>query len=169
MAKTRNLKVGELRFAIVFLIIFFIVQYVYSASRGGVIEHIVIDVATVRPSAAILNLISPAENVVASGHRIISPNGSLSILNGCEGTETMFLLIAAILAFRAPWLYKLKGAVLGILIIYVLNQVRIVALFFAAQQSRQWFDLLHGIIAPTLIIALGCLFFLFWSGRSVSE
>lgn len=166
MNAAAGLKLSELRFAIVFLCIFFMLQYTYSASRSGIIEHIVIDIVTVRPSTTIINLIAPDTDAKASGHRILSPHGSLSILNGCEGTETMFLLLAAILAFKSSWLQKLKGAALGVLIVYALNQGRIVALFFTAQQNRKWFDLLHGYIAPTLIIVLSCLFFMWWASIS---
>jgi exosortase family protein XrtM len=156
----------EWHFVLIFLLLFFGMQYGYSACQGTIVEHVVLDVATVRPSAAAINLISPDANAQASGHRIVSPHGSLSVLNGCEGTETLFLLLAAIAAFKAPWRHKLKGAVLGTLIIYGLNQGRIVALFFAAQQDRKWFDMLHGTIAPTLIIVLSVLFFLWWSSDS---
>ena len=158
----------ELRFAVAFLLLFFLLQYGYSAARGSAVEHVVIDLATVRPSTAAINLIAPEAGAHASGQRIVSPHGSLSVLNGCEGTETVFLLLAAIAAFKAPWRHKLKGAVLGTLFVYGLNQGRIVALFFAAQQDRKWFDLLHGTIAPTLIIVLGCLFFLRWASQSAS-
>ncbi|MDA8259295.1 MAG: archaeosortase/exosortase family protein [Betaproteobacteria bacterium] len=158
----------ELRFALVFLLLFFVLQYGYSASRGSAVEHAVIDIATVRPSAAAINLIAPEAGARASGNRIVSPHGSLSVLNGCEGTETVFLLLAAIAAFKATWRHKLKGALLGTLIVYGMNQGRIVALFFAAQHDRKWFDLLHGIIAPTLIIVLSYLFFLWWASQSAS-
>jgi exosortase family protein XrtM len=161
-------RAAELRFALVFLLLFFVLQYGFSASRGGMAEHFVIDVATVQPSTAAINLIAPQANAQARGHRIVSPHGSLSVLNGCEGTETVFLLLAAIAAFKAPWRHKFKGAVLGTLILYALNQGRIVALFFAAQNDRKWFDLLHGTIAPTLIIVLGCLFFLWWASQSAA-
>lgn len=166
MTNTKYLNLNELRFALVFIFVFFLLQYAYSTSRGSIVEHIVIDVATVLPSAAILNFIAPGEQVVASGHRIISPHGSLSILNGCEGTETIFLLFSAIVAFKASWRHKLKGAVLGFLIVYLLNQGRIIVLFFAAQKNRQLFDLLHGYVAPTLIIVLGSLFFLWWTSHA---
>ena len=156
----------EWRFALIFLLLFFVLQYGYSACQGTIVEHVVLDVATVQPSAAAINLIAPDANAHANGHRIVSPRGSLSVLNGCEGTETLFLLLAAIAAFKAPWRHKLKGAVIGTIIIYGLNQGRIVALFFAAQQDRKWFDMLHGTIAPTLIIVLSVLFFLWWSSES---
>jgi exosortase family protein XrtM len=162
------LRAGELRFALIFLLLFFVMQFCYSASRGSLAEHLVIDFATVQPSVAAINLIAPDAGAKAKGNRIISPHGSLSVLNGCEGTETVFLLLAAIIAFNAPWLQKLKGAALGTLVVYGLNQGRIIALFFAAQHDRKWFDLLHGIIAPTLIIVLSVLFFLWWTGENAS-
>jgi exosortase family protein XrtM len=166
--KAFYLRARELRFALIFLLLFFVMQLAYSASRGGLAEHLVIDFATVQPSVAAINLIAPDAGAQAKGNRIISPHGSLSVLNGCEGTETMFLLLAAIVAFNAPWLQKLKGAALGTLVVYALNQGRIIALFFAAQHDRKWFDLLHGIIAPTLIIVLSVLFFLWWTSENAS-
>ena len=159
------LRGSELRFALGFLLVFGLLQYAYSTSRGSAVERVIIDIATVRPSVAIINLISPQEQARAAGQRILSPRGGLSVLNGCEGTESIFLLLAAILSFAAPWRHKLTGAVLGTLLIYLLNQVRIVSLYFAAHTNRRWFDLLHGYVAPTLIIVLGCLFFLWWANR----
>ncbi len=155
----------ELRFALLFLFTFFVLQYTYSSSRDGLVEHFVIDLATVYPSTAFINFIDPGEQAIASAHRILSSQGSISVLNGCEGTETLFLLIAAIVAFRASWRSKLKGMLLGAILVYCLNQVRIVALFFAAQENRKWFDMIHGYIAPSLIIVLSCLFFLWWANN----
>lgn len=163
-----HLRGMELRFTLVFLLAFFLLQYGYSASRGSAVEHVVIDVATVRPSVAAINLIAPREQAGAEGHRIVSPQGGLNVLNGCEGTESIFLLLAAIVAFTAPWKHKLKGALLGTLFVYVLNQARIVALYFAAHHDRHWFDLLHGYVAPTLIIVMACLFFLWWASRDAA-
>jgi exosortase family protein XrtM len=160
---------GELRFALVFLFTFCVLQYGYVSNRGNMVEHLVIDVATVSPSAALINLIDPGKQAIASGPRILSPQGSLSILNGCEGTETLFLLIAAISAVRAPWRSKLKGVLLGTGLVYCLNQARIVALFFAAKENRRWFDMIHGYIAPSLIIVLGSLFFLWWANAAKDD
>lgn len=158
----------ELRFALGFLLAFLLLQYGYSASRGTALEHFVIDVATVRPSVAVINLIAPQEQAQATGSRIVSSQGGLNILNGCEGTESIFLLLAAILAFTAPWKHRLKGFLLGTVLVYVLNQARIVALYFAAHYDRHWFDLLHGYVAPTLIIVLACVFFLWWASSDAA-
>ncbi len=153
-----------LRFAALFLFVFFLLQTAYSASSAA--RHAVIDVLTVMPSAAIIDLIDPESNAVPAGHRIVSPQGSLSILNGCEGTETFFLLSAAMLAFSAGWKRKMSGIVSGLIVVYLLNQCRIISLFFAARENHEWFDLLHGYVAPTLIIALSAIYFLWWANEA---
>ena len=159
----------ELRFALVFMLTFCILQFSYQSGRGGIVEHLVIDVATVYPSTALINFIDPGKQATSSGQRILSPQGSLSILNGCEGTETLFLLAAAIVAFRASCRSKLKGMLLGTCLVYCLNQARIVALFFAAGENRHWFDMIHGYIAPSLIIMLSSVFFLWWANAVMND
>jgi exosortase family protein XrtM len=143
-----------------------LLQYAYSSNRGGMVEHFTIDVATVQPSAALINFIAPQKHAVASGSHIHSLQVSISILNGCEGIETVFLLLAAIVAFQTSWRNKLKGMFLGTCLIYCLNQARIVMLFFAAQENRQWFNMLHAYIAPSLIVVLSGLFFLWWTNTT---
>ncbi len=159
-------------FALGFLIVFGVLYGLYTAARGTVVERFLIDTLTVRPSAAIVNWISPEEGVAANGHRLVSARARLSVLNGCEGTESLFLLIAAIAAFAAPWRARLAGILAGAAVIYGLNQARIVGLYYALRFDRSWFEALHGFIAPTLIILVGALFFLgwiAWAGRNSHE
>lgn len=151
-----------LRLVAMFAGVFFSLQWGYQQASGTGVERAIIDVATVRPSAFLINQISPAEQVLAEGHRLVSPFAKLSVLNGCEGTESLFLIMAAILAFRAPWQRKLAGLGLGIIIIYLANQARIVSLYFALRHDQALFSALHGYIAPTLIIAVGCVYYLWW-------
>jgi exosortase family protein XrtM len=130
------------------------------------VEHLAIDIATVQPSTALINFIDPNRQALASGSHIRSPQVSISILNGCEGIETVFLLLAAIVAFKTTWRNKFRGMFLGTCLIYSLNQVRIVALFFAAQENRTWFDMLHAYIAPSLIVMLSSLFYVWWANTT---
>lgn len=160
-----------LRLVITFALIFFAMQWGYQSARGTALEQLVIDEATVKPSVALINWLSPSEQVKASGPQLLSPTTRLSVLNGCEGTESLFLIIAAIMAYRSPWRHKVIGLLAGTALIYTLNQGRIVGLYFALKQNQALFSALHGYIGPTLIIAIGCLFFMGWmqwSMRSVS-
>ena len=158
---------NELVFALLFLAIFGALSLLYHTARGTAVERVLIDIITVKPSAAVISFFTPADQVVAQGPRLVSPYGRLSILNGCEGIETMLLLIAAVLAFAAPWREKVLGAVIGTLLIYTLNQARIVLLYYAFRHDREWFHLLHGYVFPMILVACTGLFFLWWVGRRV--
>lgn len=153
-------------FVMLFILIFMVLQLGYSACRGTALERLVIDTATVRPSVMVINALFPDEQAHANGNQIISPYGSLSILNGCEGVESLFLLLAAMIAYRARWRRTLIGVSAGTLFIYLLNQLRIVALFYALHFRSSWFEALHGYVAPTLIIFLAAGFFLIWVGNA---
>jgi exosortase family protein XrtM len=152
-------------FALLFLATFGALSALYGAARGTATERLLIDQLTVRPSAAAIALLTPGEKVVARGSQLVSPFARLSILNGCEGIETMLLLIAAIIAYAAPWREKLLAALLGVLLVYALNQIRIVSLFYAFHYDRQLFHLLHGVVAPLFLVACAGLFFLWWLSR----
>lgn len=144
-------------------------QLGYQEARGTYVERTVIDIVTVKPSVFFINQIRPDEQVIAQGHRLVSPHIRLSVLNGCEGTESVFLIIAAIAAFRSSWRHKIAGLFPGVALIYLANQARIVALYFSLRYDRVWFELLHGYIGPTFIIALGCVFYLWWTKWSASQ
>ncbi len=151
-----------LRLLVIFVLVFSVLQVGYQAGRGTVVEKAAIDIATVKPSVWLINRLNPQESVQARGSSLVSPQVRLSVLSGCEGTESMFLIVAAIAAFRSSWRHKLVGLTLGVLLIYLANQARIVGLYFALRHDRELFAALHGYIAPTLIIAVGFLFYLWW-------
>lgn len=153
-------------FVALFMVVFFGCEALYMQSRGTGFERVFIDTLTVKPSAALINWFTPDEGVSAQGPRLVSPFARLSVLNGCEGTEAMFLLIAAITAFAAPWRHKLSGALLGIGLVYVLNQIRIVVLYYSFRTDRALFDSIHGILGPALIVLVACGFFLWWATRA---
>ncbi len=145
-----------------FALVFLLLQWGYQASSGTAVERAIIDAATVRASAFLINRLNAEERVEARGHRLVSEHVKLSVLNGCEGTESAFLVIAAILAFRGGWRQKLWGIAGGLVVVYLANQARIVTLYFALRHDRAWFSAMHGYILPTLIIAIACLYFLWW-------
>jgi exosortase family protein XrtM len=149
-----------------FAVTYGLLQWLYQEGRGTGVERLLIDTLTVRPSAAVIQWLTPWERVMAQGHSLVSPHARLNVLNGCEGTECLFLLWAAVLAYPAAWARRLNGLFFGTGLIYGLNQVRIVGLYYAARHDRELFQLLHGTLAPTLIILLACLFFLVWAQTS---
>lgn len=156
----------SLVFVALFLVYFFTLQLGYNHGRDGAVARFFIETLTVKPSVWTINLLTPREAVSAEAHRLVSPHGRLSVLNGCEGTEAMFMLGAAILAFAAPWRHKLAGALAGLALVYALNQARIVALYYTWRYEPDWFNALHGVTGPTLIILGATLFFMGWAQRA---
>ncbi len=103
-------------------------------------------------------------DVLASGKVLSSAvNGfSVSIEPGCNGVEAMIVLLAAILAFPAPFLHKLKGLCWGFVAIQGMNLLRIISLFYLGQWSREWFDWAHLYIWQALIMLDALVVFLIW-------
>lgn len=144
--------------ALIFLGVFALLQWRWGEAHDTWVERLVIHEATVKPAAALIRLLSPHIPATPVGASIKAPGGGLNILNGCEGTEVMFLLAAAFAALRLPWRRKLAGLALGLALVFMLNQGRILALFYAYRADRGLFDALHTLVLPVLLIALVTLY-----------
>lgn len=140
--------------AVLFVGLVVMLQWAWSQARGTPLERYVIDQATVRTSVAVINAITPDMQAVAAGSRITAPGGGLNVLNGCEGTEVLFLLVAALMAYPMSWRWRGIGLLGGTALVFVLNQCRLLALFYSYRLERAWFDQLHGLIAPMTLIVL---------------
>jgi exosortase family protein XrtM len=115
------------------------------------------------PGAAAVKLIAPDEPVVATKGSLRSRTATLDIVRGCDGAGMAFLLVAAVAAFPAPWKRKFLGLAAAVVVSYLLNQGRIVALYFVATYRNDWFTVLHGYFIPGFLIALCSMFFLWWT------
>lgn len=157
-----------MRFLLFFIGAFLVLQWAYQAMLDTAAYRFYLETLTVRPSAALIQWLAPEDGVLARGRRLVWAGGGLAVYKGCDGMEVMQLLLAAFVAMVGPWRQRLWGASLGLVLIYALNQARIVGLYWAARHERAWFELLHGMIGPLLIIALTTLFFAWWTGRDAT-
>jgi exosortase/archaeosortase family protein len=60
------------------------------------------------------------------------------------------------------WRATLGGIINGSLLIYAVNELRILALFYAFRTDKALFQLLHGTIAPLILITIAGAFYYFW-------
>jgi exosortase/archaeosortase family protein len=146
----------------IFLLTFAILQGLYGLAAGGAVERFFVETIGSRPAVALIHLLTPEINATAKGARILAPGGGINIRSGCEGSEILFLLLAVFLSVAMPWRSRLTGIALGVGLVIVLNQCRILALFYAYRADRAFFDLLHTIVAPVVLIAATGLFFHAW-------
>ena len=144
---------------ILFVLVFTLLQWGWSSARGTWVERLVVHDATVTSAAALVRLLTPEIAATAVGASLKAPGGGLNILNGCEGTEVMFLLVAAFAAVRMPWRHRLAGLGLGIAFVFLINQARILALFYCHRADRELFDTLHTAVLPAVLVALTAAFF----------
>ena len=151
--------------ALLFGAVFLLLQTGYGALRGTWVERLAIDTLTVKTAAWSIRALTPDVAVQAVGTRLKAPGGGINIINGCEGTEVLFLLCAAFASAALPWRARLTGVLAGALLVFALNQGRILALFYAYRSDKALFDLLHGTVAPLVLIVLSALFFLYWLER----
>ncbi len=145
-----------------FVAIFATLQLGWSSARDTWLERLVVHLVTVQPAAAAIRLLTPEIPAQALGPRIVAPGGGLNILNGCEGMEIVFLLAAAFFAVRMRWRTRLAGLGAGLSLVFLLNQARIMVLFYAFRSDKAVFDLLHTLASPVLLIAAVALFFYGW-------
>lgn len=103
-------------------------------------------------------------HAIASGKILQSTTTgfAISIERGCNGVEAVIILVAAMLAFPAPWKHKLVGIGIGFVAIQAMNIVRIISLFYLGQWSRLWFDWFHLYLWQALIVLDALVVFLIW-------
>jgi exosortase family protein XrtM len=163
---TQRASFRPVRFVIAFAAIYAALHALYFVVPDRVLREVVHYYAIVAPGAGLIRLAARQEPVTAVAGTLSSPRASLSIVRGCDGAGVAFLLIAAVLAFPAGLKPKLLGVFGALGLTYVLNQLRVVALYFVAAYRYEWFNLLHNFLMPTLIIVVCCVFFAGWAARS---
>ncbi|TCO75511.1 exosortase H [Chromatocurvus halotolerans] len=86
----------------------------------------------------------------------------VEIAAGCNGVEAMILLLAVMLAFPAPWRYRVAGITAGMLAIQGLNLLRIISLFYLGMRYPRAFDWAHLYLWQALIMLDVVVVFLLW-------
>jgi exosortase H (IPTLxxWG-CTERM-specific) len=82
---------------------------------------------------------------------------------GCNGAHVTILLWAALLAFPASWMQKVKGLAAGTVAIHAVNLVRFISLFYLGQYSQAWFDFAHLYLWESLMMLVTLVVFWTWA------
>jgi exosortase H (IPTLxxWG-CTERM-specific) len=117
--------------------------------------------ALARVSAALITVFDPS--VTVAGKVLQAKGGfAVSIEAGCNGIEAAIVLIAAMLAFPAPWKHRAIGIAAGLAAVQVLNVVRVVSLFYLGQWSFAAFEWAHLYLWQALIMLDVLVVWLVW-------
>ena len=161
----QKLPYRELKFLFSFLLLYGVFQWLYFMIPWHIMRDLIYHHGIVSISADIINFFANEQIVTANENKLSSPRGVLVIVRGCDGSGSLFLLSAAIIAFSASIKHKLFGLGISFLLLYVINQVRIIGLYFVVVYQRDLFLTIHTYFAPTLIIVISGLFFAWWTYR----
>jgi exosortase family protein XrtM len=159
----------EIRFLILFVCLMALLNFVYFLFGGTSVEEFVLAVLTAKPAFAIIQILTPAEQVVLNGTQLTSPQVNFEIVRGCEGMEGMLLMISAMCAYGMPWRDKLKGILLGVPFIYAFNLLRIVGLYYMMRYHLGAFYFAHLFVGQSITIVIVSVFFVLWISRSTKR
>lgn len=162
MSIAKHIAHPKLAFPLVFLACFAALMTFYYALPSNFTELVFVRIFAVLPGGFILDWLTPHHTVTTDQTRIVSSLARLNVLKGCEGTEALLILYAAIIAALRPKAKTFAGLLWGTLLIFLLNQARIVSLFFIAAYERNLFEPVHGFIAPIFILVITGAYFLWW-------
>jgi exosortase H (IPTLxxWG-CTERM-specific) len=118
--------------------------------------------ALARTSAWLVTLFDPGVAAAGKVLRSTANNFAVSIEAGCNGVEATIVLVAAVLAFPAPWKSKLVGLAAGIVAVQGLNVVRVISLFYLGQWSLRAFEWAHLYVWQALIMLDVLIVWLIW-------
>lgn len=152
-------------FVALFALLYLVQHGVYQWVPDRFLADVVYRHGIVAGAASVIEWIAPGESAVVDGHRLASPRVVLEIVRGCDGSGVLFLLVAAILALRAGPRRTAGGLFGALFLVYALNQLRVVGLYFVAAYRGDWFTLLHGYLVPTLFVVVAVLYFAVWAAR----
>ncbi len=151
-----------------FLIVFFVLLALFEtplllpAVDAAVVQPITTGIAAV--SGRLLHALG--EDVTTRGMSISGPCFSVEIKNGCNALEATLFLVAAILAFPAPWKEKLAAVGIGVVLLQILNLARVVSLYWIGCHQPAAFETFHTVIWQTVIFGATIGFFMLWSRRA---
>lgn len=134
----------------------------YMLVPNTILAEIVYCYGITMPAAWIINAVEPTVGAYASLNHLRSAQIDLEIVRGCDGSGALFIACAAMLAFRAGVGAKLIGVLSAFMLVAVLNEMRVVVLFFVLDRRPEWFTLLHTYLMPLLFVAAVCGLFLWW-------
>jgi exosortase family protein XrtM len=144
-------------------------EWLYFLIPDPILQDVIHHYGIVQPCADILSQFAPQEGVRVVQGMLVSPGATLSIVRGCDGSGVIFLLVSAILAFPTGWRGKRYGMLGAVVMVYGLNQARLIGLYYIAAYHMEWFMLVHTYILPMLFILVGVIFFAYWSTRVTAD
>ena len=129
-----------------FVALFLALQLLYYLTPDQLLAGTIIHHLLAQPAAWLIDFAGIAETH-AVGNEIRGSSGVLFIIRGCDGSSSMFLLLAAVGAFSTSSGPKLRGIGMGLLLLHALNLGRVALLYALLPLDLQLFNVVHEFLA----------------------
>ena len=90
---------------------------------------------------------------------LCAENASVVLRGGCNGLEAIFIMAAAVIAFPAPWDVRLRGLLVYLPALFLLNLVRVVMLLYVVARHPDYVDIFHLQVGQGILVVF---IFGFW-------
>jgi archaeosortase B (VPXXXP-CTERM-specific) len=150
---------GVIRACIIFFVAVGVFIFLYSYFVASPRFNFFLDF-TASVTGFFLNL--TGQGVEVEGAVVASSRFAFQIVDLCTAIMPMMIFTAAILAFPSRIKEKALGLVLGLLAIFVVNEIRLVSLFFIGVYAPSIFETAHLLVWQSLMILLAIGLWLVW-------
>ena len=96
---------------------------------------------------------------------IFSSRFSVNVVQGCDSIYPTAMLWAALLAYPSTWKSKLIGIAGGAAVLFIVNIIRIVTMFYIGIYVPSLFDMVHVYAWQALFILLTLAVWLIWAAK----
>jgi exosortase/archaeosortase family protein len=104
-----------------------------------------------------------------AGSTIIGPSLRLEIAASCSGSFVFLMFAAAVIPFPAPWKVRLKGLMMGLLTLLLINLLRTSLIVLVVNRFPGSLWTFHIVIGQVMVIVAMMGVFLWWAKRTRGE
>lgn len=97
------------------------------------------------------------------GTTLVVPGSRFFVSTECTSLGATAFLWGAILAFPSSWRDKSLGVLVGAVVLFAVNALRVVTLVYVAAYSPIWLDVVHLLVWQSLMLLLALVLFLVWA------
>lgn len=104
-----------------------------------------------------------------SGTSVLSDKFSIDIVRGCDSIYPTALFWSALLAYPSTWKAKLAGMIGGAIILFIINILRVISMFYIGRTYPSLFEMVHIYAWQALFILFTLSLWLFWAVKVSRE
>lgn len=151
--------------ALTFIVGFLVLQVAYRALHASAYAAPVLHATTTMWAATLLTWLEPSSPTWADGGVLRWGDRHLLVGAGCDGADVWTIHASAALAAPLPWHLRWVLFGWGSVLVWILNQARVVALVQLHRHWRDALDAAHAVWAPLALLVMVAAFNAWLLGR----